>query len=115
MDGSDNSSQNYEYIEAMTAKAAKKGVKLIILPEHSDAVTFDDYSYADFIPGKISSFYSSLAAKYSLYVHCGSIPEKNSLLKPYNTSVLFDDKGERIYIKRYIKKNGLHSRNVRNS
>ncbi len=82
--------------------AVAKGAKLIILPEHSDAIGRHERRFAEPIPGEMSRFYSALAKQHNIYLHCGSMTEKSSDNSPYNTSLVFDTNGEQIALYRKL-------------
>lgn len=102
MDAQDNVEENKKIIEEFTSKAAEKGAELIIFPEHSDAIGKHERRFATDVPGEMSEFYASLAAKYKLYLHCGSMTEKSDTDRPYNTSLVFDPEGKQIGLYRKL-------------
>ncbi len=89
-------------IERFTKNAADAGAQLIIFPEHSDAIGARGSDYAQDIPGEQSRFYAGLAKKHGLYLHCGSMTEKNGDGLPYNTSLVFNPDGEQIALYRKL-------------
>lgn len=93
MNSQDDVNKNLLYIEK-EVKELSKSADLIVLPEHSDGIGVRDEDFAHSIPGEISSFFSRLARKNGVYIHCGSIAEKGPKGKPYNTSLLFGRDGE---------------------
>lgn len=92
MDSTENVDKNLNSIKNIVNIASKKA-DLIIFPEHCDGIGLVDDVFAHSIPGKISSFFSSLANDNNVFIHCGSIAELGPKGKPYNTSVLFAPDG----------------------
>lgn len=83
--------------ESFIKEAKEKGAELVILPEHSDVIVKKESEHAHPVPGPVSGWYSELARKYQVYLHCGSITEsdpENCSKNPYNTSILFSPTGE---------------------
>jgi agmatine deiminase len=87
--------------KALTAmeRAAAKGAEIVCLPELFTSPYFpqdekaDAAGYADSIPGRATGALSQAAADNEIVVVGGSIFEKDKD-KFYNTSVVFDQKGE---------------------
>ena len=71
LNSSCNVEENLSAITSFVREASEKA-QLIILPEHSDAVGKNEADFAHPLPGEISRFFSSLAKKYSVFLHCGS-------------------------------------------
>lgn len=90
---SDDMQKNYATAERMIAEAAEKGAKLIVFPEYMNFVGASDPAYYESIPdGEACCRMSQAAKKHNIWVHFGTIKEKNDD-KPYNTAVLFDPEG----------------------
>ncbi|KJE95623.1 nitrilase [Capsaspora owczarzaki ATCC 30864] len=77
--------------------AADNGAKLVILPEcfNSPYGTKFFPEYAEPIPGPSTSALAAVAKKRGIYLIGGSIPERDQD-KLYNTSTVFDTRGELI-------------------
>lgn len=79
-------------------QAASEGATLICLPEYIDYMGPDDkelkQNLSESIPGPISNLFSKKAKELGAYIHCGSFMETADDGRSYNTSLLFDDKGE---------------------
>lgn len=78
-------------------KAALDGAKFVLLPEHMNHLTSsrkEKISEAEIIPGLTSQLLSAKAKQLGIYIHCGSIAEKGNDNKVYNSSLLFNDRGE---------------------
>ncbi len=85
--------------EKYVKEAKEKGADLVIFPEHSDVISRQEKKDAYPIPGQVSEWYRSLAVKYRVHLHCGSITEADprqdpSQEKPCNTSLLFSPEGD---------------------
>ncbi len=74
-----------------------KGADVVILPEIFNAPYSNDgfVKYAEKAEGKTYTALSELAKKYGVYLVAGSIPEREDD-KIYNTSFVFDPKGNQI-------------------
>lgn len=79
-------------------QAAKEGAKLVCLPEYIDYMGPDDkelkQKMSETIPGSTTNLFSEKAKALGIYINCGSFMEKADDGRSYNTSVLFNDKGE---------------------
>lgn len=93
LDSKENVKENLDSITALVNEASQNA-DLVILPEHSDGISKNDNDFAHNVPGEISDFFSKLARENSVYLHCGSVAEKEIEGKPYNTSILFNRSGE---------------------
>lgn len=97
MDTGTDSEEAMLQAEKYIREAKEKGAELVILPEHSDGIGLKEQTYAQPVPGPVSKRFSEMAAKYQIYLHCGSITENGPVGnedKPYNTSILFSPDGE---------------------
>ena len=94
--------KNNDDTRRFVADAANAGAKLVILPEHSDAIGKGERRFASPVPGAQSEFYAALAKKHEIYLHCGSMTEKSSTDRPYNTSLVFDPSGRQIGLYRKL-------------
>ena len=86
--------------EELIAEAAAKGASLIVLPEVMNYVGDPNPDSFEFIPqGRTSLSMAAAAKKYNIWVHLGSIRERDPEDpegKPYNTSVVFSPEGEMV-------------------
>ncbi|SHH10643.1 Predicted amidohydrolase [Thermosyntropha lipolytica DSM 11003] len=80
----------------MISEAVKKGARLVVLPEIFNAPYQTDIlpSYAETYPGPTTLFLQKKAKEHKIYLVGGTIPEKDSEGKIYNSSFIFDDKGD---------------------
>ena len=91
----DDMQKNYARAEEMVAEAAAKGARLIVFPEVMNYVGEPTSDSFENIPdGEACRRMSAAAKRHTMWVHFGSIREKNGEGKPYNTSVLFSPDGE---------------------
>lgn len=92
----DNKEKNLETASLMIAESASKNADFIILPEMFNCPysneKFIEYAEAENDSTTLNRI-SSLARNNETYILAGSIPEKEND-KLYNTSYLFDKKGE---------------------
>ncbi len=100
--GSDKA-QNLDKAEAFVRDAQRQGARLVVLPEvflwrgeHDQ-----EAAAAESIPGPSTQRLSALARQLGIHLLAGSILEANGSPRPYNTSLLFDPRGE--IIGRYRK------------
>ncbi len=94
--------QSRVQIERLIKEAKEKGADLVILPEHSDGIGGKKEDWACRVPGEVSRWYGTLAQKYGIFLHCGSITESaEHQNRPFNTSLLFSPEGE--LLKKYRK------------
>jgi len=93
--GSDKQA-NYEKAEAMIADAAKKGARLIVLPENMNYMGPYSPAIREDIPdGECCRRMAAAAQKYGIWVNPGSIKEVSpDLEKSYNTSMLISPEGK---------------------
>lgn len=83
-------------------EAAKKGANIICLQELFATRYFAQikdnsaFAFAETIPGKITHFISEQAKKNEITLIGGSIFEKGENGKYYNTSLIFDERGNQI-------------------
>lgn len=97
IDSQTDKKRNLEKVGAMVSEAVSHGAQFVAMPENvhycgpSDGV----FASAEPIPGPMSEFFASLAKKYKIWLHCGSIgqviPGEKRL---YNTTLLMNPKGE---------------------
>lgn len=87
--------KNLKKAGEMIEEAVQKGARLVVLPEIFNAPYQTDIlpQYAETYPGPTTLFLQEQAIKHQTYLVGGTIPEKTSLGKIYNSSFIFDDKG----------------------
>ena len=96
MDSQDNVEQNLRTASAFIEEAAARGAKLIAMPENMHYVGLDSAAHAEDIPGGPTfQLMSRLARQHKVWLHCGSIYEKNSSdPRPYNCTMVISPEGE---------------------
>jgi predicted amidohydrolase len=103
--------RNLAYTAEQIRRAASYGARLVITPENTPFLgpQFHKIEKAESLEGGICQFFAALAQELSIYLVIGSIAE--AILLPsgalnrnrcYNTSVVFNPKGERIGFYRKI-------------
>src|SRR6056297_1764446 len=89
---------NIKEVEKYLKKIKENNPDIVVLPEMFncpyDKEVFEEYSEKE--GGKTWQRLSEFAKKYNIYLFAGSIPEKNEEGKVYNTSFVFDRKGNQI-------------------
>lgn len=92
--------QNLRRLEQLIFEAAKRGAKLIVLPEFATTLapnSEDDFcNLAEEIPGPSTDLLSKSAKDHRAYIVGGSIIEKDPSGKLYNTCLVFDPYGRMI-------------------
>jgi len=101
MTSSSNKGKNLKQAEKLIITAAKKGAKLIALPEvfNFRGNLNEAAKHAEEIPGYSSLYIAKLAKKYKVWILIGSLLEnvgagRNLPSKPFNTSVLINQGGK---------------------
>ena len=95
LNSTENKKENLEKIALLVKEAAKKGAKLVALPENSNYEGLNFKDTAEEIPnGESFKFFSALAQKYNIWLHCGSIYEKCGSEKPFNCTMLISPDGK---------------------
>lgn len=93
-----NKQENLNKAKDMIIQAAESGAELVSLPEYFNFMGADDQQKkleAETIPdGETASLLADLAKEYRIYIHSGSIVEKYSDEKSYNTSFVINPNGE---------------------
>ena len=91
-DTDENRATMLEYVEA----AAADGADLVAFPEMATYVGDEDRlpAVAEPIPGETTAAIARAAAEHDIHVHAGSMFEESDGDRVYNTSVVFDDRGE---------------------
>ncbi len=95
LDSQDNVQENLNTVTAFVEEAAARGAKLITMPESMNYVGPDNAGHAEEIPGGPTyQLMSKLAQKHGVWLHCGSIYEKNPAdNRPFNATMVIDPKG----------------------
>ena len=96
MDTTSNQDQNLSVAADFIGEAAKKGAKLIALPETMAYLGRDYAALSEAVPGgKTATYLSTLARKYGVYIEGGSLYERNENdpARPYNTTFLLGPDG----------------------
>ena len=96
MDTTSNQDQNLSVVADFIGEAAKKGAKLIALPETMAYLGRDYAALSEAVPGgKTATYLSTLARKYGVYIEGGSLYERNENdpARPYNTTFLLGPDG----------------------
>ena len=96
MDSGPDMNENMRMAEQYVREAAEQGAKLIIFPETAEYTGADMPGHASAVPGYVSRRFSSLAKRYGVYLHCGSMTVRRHPGRPSNTSFLFGPDGETI-------------------
>lgn len=96
MDSIDDVDQNLKVLTGFIEEAAARGAKLAAMPENVNYVGNDGAENAEEIPGgKTFKTLSELAKKHRIWLHCGSIYEKNPIdPRPYNSTMVINPEGE---------------------
>jgi omega-amidase len=96
MSVSDNKNANLKKAQAMIIKACQQGAQMVVLPEvfNSPYQTELFPDYAEPYPGPTTRLLSQLAAKHEVLLVGGSIIEKDGDNKLYNSSFVFNEKGQ---------------------
>ena len=92
MDSGYDKELNFEQASLRLAEAAEAGASVIAFPEYFH---FGGQDSAEEISphGATCSFFAAKAKEYGMWIHTGSILEKNPSGKPFNTSMLFAPDG----------------------
>lgn len=95
LDSQDDVQKNLDTVTAFVEEAAGRGAKLITMPESMNYVGLDNAGHAEEIPGgKTFELMAGLAKKYNVWLHCGSIYEKNpDDARPYNATMVIRPDG----------------------
>jgi predicted amidohydrolase len=91
--------ENLKKAKKMITKAANKGAELVVLPEMFNCPYDNSYfsKFAESYPtGETINLLSDLAKTNNIYLIGGSIPERGEKERIYNTSFVFNNKGELI-------------------
>ena len=96
MSVTDDKDANLKKAQAMIIKACQQGAQMVVLPEvfNSPYQTELFPDYAEPYPGPTTRLLSSLAAEHEVLLVGGSIIEKDGDGKLYNSSFVFNEKGQ---------------------
>ena len=94
-DSQDDVQKNLDTVVSFIEEAAARGAKLITMPESMNYVGLDNAGHAEEIPGGPTfQLMSEQAKKYGVWLHCGSIYEKNlNDPRPFNSTMVIDPRG----------------------
>ena len=95
LDSQDDVQKNLDTVVSFIEEAAARGAKLITMPESMNYVGLDNAGHAEEIPGGPTfQLMSEQAKKYGVWLHCGSIYEKNpNDPRPFNSTMVIDPQG----------------------
>ena len=95
LDSQDDVQKNLDTVVSFIEEAAARGAKLITMPERMNYVGLDNAGHAEEIPGGPTfQLMSEQAKKYGVWLHCGSIYEKNpNDPRPFNSTMVIDPRG----------------------
>ncbi|MGI6011261.1 MAG: carbon-nitrogen hydrolase family protein [Ruminococcus sp.] len=96
MDSGSDEKENIKKAKYYIRQAALEGACLAVLPETVDYIGPELRNHAKELPGEWGVFLAGQAKKYGIYIHGGSITEKNLGGRPYNTSLLYAPDGRMI-------------------
>jgi len=97
MDSKADKKANLNRARELIEEAVARGASLIALPESFNYMgpAQDEWAAAETVPGPTSQVLASLAKEYGIWLHGGSLLEKiPGGAKMYNTTVVFDPRGE---------------------
>lgn len=96
MSVSDDKETNLKKAQSMIKKARQRGAQMLVLPEVFNSPYQTDLfpDYAEPYPGPTTGLLSSLASEHGVLLVGGSIIEKDADGKLYNSSFVFDEKGQ---------------------
>lgn len=95
MDSQDNVEKNIQAAVELIGEAAAGGARLIAMPEGMNYIGLDNVGHAEDIPGGPTfRIMAEQAKKHRVWLHCGSIYEKNAEdARPYNTTMVISPDG----------------------
>lgn len=96
MTSDDNVNSNLARAEKLIRQAARRGANFVALPENfaylrSEA---EEITYSQPVPGELVTQMATLAKELGIFLLAGSFPEQAEGGKIYNSSLLFDPKGQ---------------------
>lgn len=103
MNTQNDKAKNQEAAEAAVSRLADQGADLVMLPEMYNFLGVDEekLANAETIPGPSIDRLQRKAREKGIFVHCGSILEKEGN-RFYNATVVFDRRGERVAFYRKV-------------
>ena len=102
LDSQDDVQKNLDTVVSFIEEAAARGAKdkslegrVVTMPESMNYVGLDNAGHAEEIPGGPTfQLMSEQAKKYGVWLHCGSIYEKNpNDPRPFNSTMVIDPRG----------------------
>lgn len=94
MDSGSRWEENKKRAEEFLRDASAQGADYVQFPETVDYIGDDSASYAREYRGEAERFFSEMAEKYGVYLHCGSITEYQKQERPKNSTLFYSPKGE---------------------
>ncbi|WP_394920826.1 carbon-nitrogen hydrolase family protein [uncultured Robinsoniella sp.] len=98
LDTKSNAEENLHNAVELIREAAERGARLIAMPETVNYIGPEYEKFAECIPeGHTFKVFAEQAKKYRVWLHCGSIYEKNEDAndrRPYNTTMIINPAGE---------------------
>ena len=92
MDSQSDREENMRCAEAAVAEAAGRGAEFVMLPETVEYIGEDFAGHASRIPGPVSERFAGMARKYEVWLHAGSVTERQER-KPCNLTMVFAPDG----------------------
>ena len=96
MDSQNDVQKNLDTAVGFIEEAVSRGAKFITMPENMHYVGMDSAAHAEAIPGgRTFRVMAEQAKKHHVWLHCGSIYEKNEQdARPYNCTMVISPDGE---------------------
>lgn len=92
---SDNKDENLKELIILIEEAVEKNASLVALPENMNYIGVGmEKENAEDVDGYTIRTLAEVAIKHNIWIHCGSIYEKNKTGKPYNTTFFLNPNGE---------------------
>ncbi len=103
MDTREDKEVNLKAASDFIDEAVSKKAKLISFPEVFNVIDFGDEEPEDLANSKTINLMAEKAREHKVWIHCGSIAEKNNDGgKPYNTTVMLNPDGEIVAVYRKL-------------
>ena len=96
MDSGPDMNENMRMAEQYVREAAEQGAKLILFPETAEYTGADMPGHASAVPGYVSRRFSSLAKRYGVYLHCGSMTVRRHPGRPSTRRFCSDQMEKRL-------------------
>jgi predicted amidohydrolase len=98
MNVSNDKAESFKTVEKYLERVSKENVDVVLLPEMFNCPYQTDNfpTYAEMEGGSSWQRCASLAKKYHIYLAAGSMPEKDTEGRVYNTAYVFDRQGHPI-------------------